>query len=128
MFSLLNSVREYFGSQNRFSDILFGFGVVFPHIWFDLQDTEIESWQVYDRGSSRQPVSTYILRISRHTRRGLSSQPWYDEQRSRPSLSDIRELADFLRGDFEQIIKPVDVLTETEGRIVKLTEDQYRLP
>lgn len=126
MFSLLNSVREYFGSQNRFSDILFGFGVVFPHIWFDLQDTEIESWQVYDRGSSRQPVSTYILRISRHTRRGLRSQPWYDEQRSRPSLSDIRELADFLRGDFEQIIKPVDVLTETEGRIVKLTEDQYR--
>ncbi|MDE0682270.1 MAG: NERD domain-containing protein/DEAD/DEAH box helicase [Candidatus Poribacteria bacterium] len=126
MFSLLNSVRENYGLQHRFSNVLFGFGVVFPHIWFDRDDSEIESWQVYDRGTSRQPVSAYILQLSRYTRRSLNAQPWYDELRSRPSLSDIRELVDFLRGDFEQVIKPADVLIETEDHIVRLTKDQYR--
>ena len=125
MFSLLSSVRENFGLEHRVSSLLFGFGVVFPHTWFNQVDIESESWQVYDRESSRRPVSTYIINLSRNTRRALRSKPSYDELRSRPSLSDIRELVDFLRGDFEQIIKPLDVLLEAEEHILQLTEEQY---
>ena len=84
--------------------------------------------QVYDRDSCRQPVSRYLLNLSINTRRNVLSQPWYDDQESRPSLSDIRELVDFLRGDFEQIAKPSDVLLETEEQILRLTEEQYRCP
>ena len=126
MFSLLEVVRKHFGRQHRFTRFLYGFGVVFPHIFFAQDDPEIESWQVYDRDSRRQPVSRYILNLSINTRRNVQSQLWYDEQGSRPSLSDIRELVDFLRGDFERIVKPSDVLIETEEQILRLTEEQYR--
>ena len=125
MFSLLEAVRKHFGRQHSFTRLLYGFGIVFPHISFAQDDPEIESWQVYDRDSPRQPVSRYILNLSINTRRNVQSQPWYDEQGSRPSLSDIRELVDFLRGDFEQIVKPSDVLLETEEQILRLTEEQY---
>ena len=126
MFSLLEAVRKLFGRQHRFTRLLYGFGVVFPHISFAQDDPEIESWQVYDRDSRRQPVSRYILNLSTNTRRNVQFQPWYDEQGSRPSLSDIRKLVDFLRGDFERIVKPSDVLLETEEQILRLTEEQYR--
>ena len=126
MFSLLEAVRKHFGRQHRFTRLLYGFGVVFPHIFFPQDDPEIESWQVYDRDSRRQPVSRYLLNLSINTRRNVQSQPWYDEQESRPSLSDIRELVNFLRGDFERIVKPSDVLLETEEQIFRLTEEQYR--
>ena len=126
MFSLLEAVRKHFGRQHRFTRLLYAFGVVFPHISFAQDDPEIESWQIYDRDSRRQPVSRYILNLSINTRRNVQFQPWYDEQGSRPSLSDIQELVNFLRGDFEQIVKPSDVLLETEEQIFRLTEEQYR--
>ena len=125
MFSLLEAVRRNFGHQHSFTRLLYGFGVVFPHISFYQDDPEAESWQVYDRDSSRLPVSRYILNLAINTRHSVQSQPWFDEQESRPSLSDIRKLVDFLRGDFERVIKPSDVLFETEGHILQLTEEQY---
>ena len=126
MFSLLEAIKKHFGRQHCFTRLLYGFGVVFPHILFDQDDPEIESWQIYDRDSRRQPVSRYILNLSRNTRRNFQSQPWYDEQESHPSLSDIQELVNFLRGDFERIVKSPTVLYETEKQILRLTEEQYR--
>lgn len=125
MFSLLEAVRKHFGRQHRFTRLLYGFGVVFPHISFVQEDSEIESWQIYDRNSRRQPVSRFLLNLSINTRRNVKSQRWYDEQESRPSLSDILELLDFLRGDFERIVKPADLLIDTEEQILRLTEEQY---
>ena len=126
MFSLLEAVKKHFGRQHCFTRLLYGFGVVFPHISFDQDDPEIEFWQVYDRDSLRQPVSRYILNLSKNTRRNLQSQPWYDEQKSRPSLSDIQKLVDFLRGDFERVVKPSDAILETEKQLLRLTKEQYR--
>ena len=75
MFSLLEAVRKHFGREHRFTRLLYGFGVVFPHISFAQDDPEIESCQVYDRDSRRQPVSRYILALSGHTRRNVQTQP-----------------------------------------------------
>lgn len=126
MFSLLEAVRKRFGRHHRLARIVYGFGVVFPHVSFAADDPEIESWQVYDRNSRRQPVSKFILNLAKYTRQSVQSQSWYDGQESRPSTSQIRDLADFLRGDFEKVIKPSDVLHETEERILRLTAEQYR--
>lgn len=126
MFSLLEAIRKQFGQHHRFSRLLYGFGVMFPHISFTQNDPEIEPWQVYDIDSRRQPVSRYILAIARKTRRRVQTQLWYDDQASRPSFSDIQMLVDFLRGDFERIAKPSELIHETEQQILRLTEEQYR--
>ena len=126
MFSLLESVRKHFGRQHHFTRLLYGFGVMFPHISFSQYDPEIESWQIYDKDSGRQPISRYILNLAVNTRRNVQFQAWYNEQGSRPSLSDIQELVNFLRGDFERIVKPFDLLLETEEQILQLTEEQCR--
>ena len=84
-----------------------------------------ESWQVYDRNSGRQPVSKYILSLSKYTRQSVQSQTWYDEEESRPSELDVQDLVSFLRGDFERVVKPCELQCEAEEQIVRLTEEQY---
>ena len=53
MFSLLEAARSHFGRHHRFTRLLYGFGIVFPHIVFCQDDPEIQPWQVYDRDSRR---------------------------------------------------------------------------
>jgi len=125
MFSLIEGVKKYITLGDQFSRLLFGFGVLFPHISFDQGDLDIESWQVYDRDSRRLPISRFILGLARSTRRNVEKRYWYDDQNSRPTSSDISKIVDFLRGDFEQIVRPADELLETEKRILRLTTEQY---
>lgn len=125
MFSLIESIRKHFGQNHRFTKLLYGFGVVFPHVIFSHDDPEIASWQVYDRTSRRHPVSSYIQNLSKQTHRSMEKQNWYDSETSRPNRSDIMELTDFLRGDFERIVKPTDALLEMDAHFLRLTEEQY---
>lgn len=125
MFSLLESIKAKFGHNNRFSRLVFGYGVMFPHIKFDVHGLEHEGWQVYDRDSRRQPVSEFIKQLSRNTIRKVRGCRWFDEKESLPTKADIQELTDFLRGDFERIINPFQQLQEIEKQLDRYTAEQF---
>lgn len=125
MFSLLESIKAKFGHDSRFVRLLFGFGVMFPHIKFDVHGLEYEGWQVYDRDSRRYPVSKFIEQLSRNDIRKFRHCSWFDKKKSLPTKSDILELAHFLRGDFERIVSPSRQLQDIEEQLDKYTVEQF---
>jgi hypothetical protein len=126
MFSLLSTVQKKFGKYHRLSHLLYGYAVILPYILFEQTDPEYEPWQIYDRESTRQPISAFIRRLSMHTHGKMKNERWYDPGKSRPTSDDINELVDFLRGDFELFVKPSDILVKAEKQLLRLTEEQYR--
>jgi len=126
MFSLLAAVKKKFGNNHHLSRLLYGYGVILPHILFGERSFEDEPWRIYDRESGRQPISVFIRRLSSYTHGKMKNAKWYDPAGSRPTASNVNELIDFLRGDFELIVKPADMLNLAEEQLLRLTEEQYQ--
>lgn len=126
MFSLLEEIKVKFGKNSHFARLVFGFGVMFPHIKFDVQGLEYEGWQVYDRDSRRYPISEFIKQLSRNTIRKVKHCTWFDEKDSLPTKTDIQELTNFLRPDFERIASPSQILQDIEEQLDKYTAEQFR--
>lgn len=125
MFSLMQVIKAKFGEESRFARLIFGFGVMFPHIKFDVQGLEYEGWQVYDRDSRRQPVNEFIKQLSRNTIRKVKGCSWFNEKDSLPTKTDVQELSDFLRGDFERIVNPLQKLQDIEEQLDRYTAEQF---
>ena len=118
MFSLIEAVRRHFGDDHRLTRLLYGQGVLFPDISWERDETEGELWQVYDR-NFRRSVGTFIQQLSRESRRLLPSK-------AAPTSTDVQELADFLRGDFELIETGGHRLSSVDEHIKRLTAEQFR--
>jgi len=125
MFSLLEAVRKKFGPDNRLSNLLYGYGVMFPHIRYQAEGTDQESWQIYDRDSRRLPISTFIKQLSEHTVRKMQGRKRFDPVESMPTSEDVQQLVFFLRGDFERIVTHKEKLDDIDQQINKYTEEQF---
>lgn len=119
MFALEQDVRNEFASDRRRSRLLFGCGVMFPDITFDVRGTDVDPRQVYDARDCRQPISTYINRLATYWRERDA------RYRYTPTQNDIEAIAEFLRGDFD-LIPPLGVIAdEAESQLLTLEKDQY---
>lgn len=125
MFSLIEAIKRKYG-HSRYSRLLFGYGVMFPHIFFDLEGLEHEPWKIYDRGSRRRPVSDYIKALAYYERRKAEHESWFSESDSLPGIADTDELVKFLRGDFERLVSSRHAIDDREEEINRLTEEQFR--
>ncbi|MFC2016891.1 ATP-binding domain-containing protein [Chloroflexota bacterium] len=126
MFSLITAIKNKFGETSHLTRLLYGFGVMFPHVLFQLEGTDIEWWQIYDRDSRRLPVRKYIEQLSNNFRKKVGHSRWFDEVRSIPSKLDIDQLVTFLRGDFERLVTPRQMLSDVEAQLNEYTTEQYR--
>jgi len=117
MFTLRNVIAEHFGKDHRLSNLVYGHGVLFPDIEWDHEDTEHESWQIYDR-TFRLPVSAWVRQLASHT---TGSFPYHP----RPSAGDMKELTAFLRPDFEYVVRPLHRMQTGEEDMLRLTTEQY---
>lgn len=118
MFTLERELRSAFPGT-RIADVLVGFGVIVPDINFDVIGPDIDRAQVYDINDRQRPFRTYIDRLADFARSR--------ESRRRRGLRDaeIRQVADYLRGDFD-LIPGLDMLIEdTEHQLLQLTEEQF---
>lgn len=125
MFTLMTAIRDKYGENSRLTRFLYGYGVMFPHILFRVNDLDYERWQVYDRDSRRQPISEYIRQLSINTRKKVEKCHWFHEVESLPNKTDTDTLLSFLRGDFERIVSPKDALDDVERQIDQYTSEQY---
>jgi len=124
MFSLMKAIKKKFGNSDRLSHLVYGYGVMFPHILFSAEGLEQEPWQIYDRASRRRPINEYIERLARNTRRKFKDV--YGKEKSLPTKADVKQLTDFLRGDFERLISPRARLGDIEERLHQYTVEQYQ--
>ncbi|MBP8745142.1 MAG: NERD domain-containing protein [Syntrophorhabdus sp.] len=125
MLTLIDAVKTRYGEQSRLSRLVFGYGVMFPHITFKMEGLEYEDWQIYDRDSRREPVSEYVKRLAGNTQKKLKGCSWFHEVDSLPSKGDVDVLLSFLRGDFERIVRHQDLVSDLENEITQFTAEQY---
>jgi hypothetical protein len=104
---------------------LFGTGVVFPDIEFQVDGTEGEQWQVFDIRDGKS-VSNYIRRLSQNAKRKWEEQFGYFPQDKLPDAKDVKELATMLRGNFDKVMSIGKKIAYAEEALITLTEEQFR--
>ncbi len=127
MFSLIEMIKKHFGVQSKLWRLIYGFGVMFPHINFEFQGVEYEQSQIYDRSSRREPISNYIKSLSKFTYNHLSECAWFKGHESLPTKDDIKQLVNYLRGNFEVFVSKHDYIEDCEEYICSYTEKQYEI-
>lgn len=119
MFSLLKKLKNKFSTNPRMKNILVGCGVVFPDIEFKSSSQEIIQEIVYDSRTSN--ITDYLNAVFAY---------WTGRQHREPSKlskNDVKEIVNYLRGDFSFIPTLRDRLNNIEQRLVRLTNEQARI-
>lgn len=110
---------------NDISRILYGSGVLFPDIEFDYGGIEAERYEVFDiRNGSN--IKEFIEELASGTKRKLEDKHGTNLNIRNPSRSDIRFIADLLRGDFDRVAPLSIELDEIDRELIVLTEEQYK--
>lgn len=126
MFSLRSAIEKHFGKGHRFCNLLFGFFCCFPHISFDVNSVEHESWQILDRDGLAYSPELFFKNLIKNNKEKHKYQRWFSNS-SLPTEADINELVQFLRGDFERIRTINDQLFEFDSRVKSYTAQQFRI-
>jgi hypothetical protein len=110
MYSIRQDIAQKYGPEaNKF---LFGYGVAFP--------TESPEWNqnwIYDNRDTNSDFCEYLVRL-------ITS--WKSQQKNHKPLNGqtIKEIVQYLRGDFETVV-PISVgIEESETELIKLTGEQ----
>ena len=126
MFDLKEAIKNKFGKDSREAKFVCGYGVMFPHIIFSIEDEEIERWHVYDRRLVGKPIRNYIEKLSNCTSKKLSNAKWFNKVQSFPNKDDAKRLLNFLRPDFDIYVSKKQRLEDIEERITEFTKEQYK--
>lgn len=119
MFSLLTAIRSKFANNQHIKSFLMACGVVFPDIEFKSASQEIIPEIVYDSGTKN--ITDYINGIFDY---------WEARQHREPaklSKTDVKDIVNYLRGDFSFIPTLRDRLNNIEQRLVRLTNEQAQI-
>ena len=101
-----------------FQDHLFGYGVAFPDISFNIESPEWSGQIIFDNDDASLPFEQYIARLISY---------WSGRQKNVQNIENdtIKELVTYLRGDFETVRSLRSDLKDNEEEVLRLTEEQY---
>lgn len=119
MFSLLTQMKNRFPDNPHVKNLLVGCGVVFPDIEFKSTSQEIISEIIYDSRTS--DITGYINQVFDY---------WAGRQHREPaklSPNDVKEIVNYLRGNFTFIPTLRTRLDSVEKRLVRLTKEQAQI-
>ncbi|MBE5936945.1 MAG: DUF2075 domain-containing protein [Lachnospiraceae bacterium] len=119
MFSLSKVLKEKFAGSPHMKKALFACGVIFPDIEFKSVSQEIISEIIYDNRTV--DITKYINDVFDY---------WSSRQHREPSMlskTEVKDIVDYLRGDFSFIPTLKDRLDNVERRLVRLTNKQYQI-
>lgn len=119
MFSLLTAIRGKFANNQHIKFFLMACGVVFPDIEFKSTSQEIIPEIVYDTRTNN--ITDYINGVFDY---------WEARQHREPaklSKNDVKDIVNYLRGDFTFIPSLRDRLNNIENRLIRLTNEQAQI-
>lgn len=119
MFSLRDVLKKRFQNNQHMKNVLMACGVVFPDIDFQSTSQEIILEIVYDKTSAN--ITDYMNQVFDY---------WQERGHREPSKlapADIREIVNYLRGDFCFIPTLSDRLDNVESHLVRLTAEQVQI-
>lgn len=119
MFSLLTQVKNRFTDNPHVKNLMVACGVVFPDIEFKSVSQEIIPEIIYD--SRTVDITGYINQVFDY---------WAGRQHRGPaklSPNDVKEIVNYLRGDFTFVPTLKTRLDSVEKRLVRLTNEQVQI-
>ena len=117
MFELARTVRERFRGKSL-AKARFGYGVVMPDVDYTIDGPESDPRSIYDRRDLSDPLTAYVDRLAQFAR---EADP---RPRNALNIAGIKELADFLRGDFDLVPTMDAIMSDTRAQLAELTKEQ----
>src|SRR5688572_20593861 len=121
MFSLRSAIEKEFGKGHKLTKTLSGFLCAFPHISFDKHSVEYESWQILDKDSLKNGTENFFKTLVDQFIQKHKGQRWFSQKDSLPDANDLKQLCDFLRGDFERVRTAKEKLAEFDKQVKAYT-------
>lgn len=119
MFSLITELKNKFPNNPHMKNVLVACGVVFPDIEFRSTSQEIIQEIIYDNRT--ESIIDYINNVFDYWEERQHREP------SRLSPNDVKEIVNYLRGNFVFIPTLNDRLNNIEKRLVRLTTEQVQI-
>ncbi len=119
MFSLLTELKTKFTNNPHMKNVLVACGVVFPDIEFKSVSQEIIPEIVYD--SRTESITDYINGVFDYWEKRQHREP------SKLSPKDVKEIVNYLRGNFSFVPMLRDRLDTVEKKLVRLTNEQAQI-
>jgi hypothetical protein len=117
MFALERQIKDRF-RDSPVARVAFGFGVVFPDVEFDSAGTEAAQQQIYDVRDRRSDFGHYMRRLIAYTRSR------HARAMHRLAAEEVKQIVDYLRGDFDLVPSFVAAMDETRAELAQLTREQ----
>jgi hypothetical protein len=124
IFSIMEVLKNKFGKDSKTGHLLFGSGVMFPDIVFDIESIENNRWQIFDKNDNSNIVK-YITKISKNCINNFKEKYNIFSDDKLPDYKDVKQIADYLRGDFDKPVSFQVLITDTEREQKKLTDEQF---
>lgn len=125
IFSLFDSIKKRCGENHPLSKLLFGAGVMFPDIIFQVDDMDGEQWQVFDQRDGKN-VGRFIKRLGKNSKRKWEELYGPINENKIPCSIIARELANLLRGDFDKVVSISTQIHYADQALISLTEEQLK--
>jgi hypothetical protein len=123
IYSVADAVKKKFGYDSKLSKLFFASGTMFPDIIFNIDEIDVHQWQVFDSRDSDN-VKEYIHRLSTNTHRQWEEKYGTFYEDKIPDRKDIKQLVNFLRGDFDKVVSLASQIQIVENELIQLTEEQ----
>jgi len=124
MFSVIEALRKNFGKDSKVLKTTFGYGVMFPDVIFNDDSIDINKWQIFDKNDNF-VIKAYIRRLSKHYTNQIIEKYKVSPKDILPDNKIIKEILQYLRGDFDKPVPFQVILNETETAQKKLTVEQF---
>lgn len=123
------SIRRFISEKldeghKKLEKVLFGIGVMFPDVEYKSIGIDEEQWQVFDCNDGEN-VRDFVLRMAEGSERAWIVQNGSLKKENRPTLEDVKYLADILRGDFDRKTSLKVLYNYAEEELITLTKNQY---
>jgi len=126
MFSVRKYLIEKFPNNNHISRLLFGYGVMFPDIVFEVESPEYSREIVFDSNFGKD-VGRFVSRLHKYFNNKLSEKYGIDSSNEPFSRSDAEKLSEVLRPNFESYVSISKLMNDSEESIASLTNEQYNV-
>jgi hypothetical protein len=123
MHEVRKSLEERLARAPDFYKVPFGYAVVFTDVEAPPHDIGTEPWEVIDHHTLKAGLAEHLIKAAKHqrARHRLQSPP------AEPQAPLLRRIRDALRPDFDRIIARGTLVSDSERRLLMLTEEQYHL-
>jgi hypothetical protein len=122
--ALIDYLDHRLGRRIR-NELLVGWGVAFPDIYFDQTDPEWDPEVVYDVRDTGNSFAKYVERLEAYFKERATQTGRQPANQLSRSMRD--QLVDALRGDFDLVPSLRGMLLETERELVSLSAEQHRV-